>query len=379
METAVVKSETAVATWAAFTPEQIDLVKRTIANGATDDELKLFVYQCQRTGLDPFARQIYSVQRKERDRENGNWITKRVTQVSIDGFRLIAERSGVYGGQTSPMWCGKDGKWVDVWLSNDPPAAAKVGVYRQGFSEPVYGIARFESYAQRKADGVLMGLWAKMPEVMISKCAESLALRKAFPQELSGLYTSDEVPQIEATETSDRATSHSDIYTEIENALRTAKSIEDLKAAWEEHQERIKYLSAVQQTAMAKMKDDLKTKLQTVAAKQAEEKAPAAEGQTPHREPLFEDPPPMAKPAQTQGEELFGSSTVSPPPTNGRSQMLAIAGSINRAKSKLGLENALAKSNALVSAGDITVDQYNELIELVNRRAKDLEIPYEVA
>jgi phage recombination protein Bet len=166
-----------------FTNEQIEVIKSQIAIGATDLELKSFVWQCQRTGLDPFSRQIYFI------KNNG----KVQIQTSIDGFRVIAERSGMYEGQTQAQWCGKDGVWKDIWMSNDFPVAAKIGVYKKGFREPLYAIAHWNEYFAQPGF-----MHKKMPALMIAKVAESLALRKAFPNEMSGLYTQEEMAQAPA-------------------------------------------------------------------------------------------------------------------------------------------------------------------------------------
>lgn len=184
-----------------WSQDQVDVLKNTIAKGFSNDEFALFTQVCARTNLDPFRKQIYAMKRA------GKWnpVTREAGpdvitfQTGIDGYRAIAQRSGEYEGQTMPQWCGDDGVWKDVWLHDANPTAARVGVYRRNFREAVYGVARFSAYAQttrNKEGGVKLNeMWMKMGAEQLAKCAESLALRKAFPEDLSGLYTSDEMAQ----------------------------------------------------------------------------------------------------------------------------------------------------------------------------------------
>lgn len=166
----------------------LDLMRRTVASHLDPDEFDLFVAVCARVGLDPIAKQIYAVKRF--DKSSGR--QKMTIQTAIDGFRLIAERTGKYTGQLGPHYYHPERGWQDYWVEDEAPPAVRIGVCRTDFPAPIWQPARTKSYNARQ------NLWNSMPEVMIAKCAEALALRRAFPQELSGLYTSDEMDQADA-------------------------------------------------------------------------------------------------------------------------------------------------------------------------------------
>jgi phage recombination protein Bet len=170
-----------------YTKDQVELVKSQIAPEATVDELKLFLYQAQRTGLDALSRQIYCIHRNVKT-QNG-WTKKMTIQTSIDGFRVIAERSGNYGGQSEP---------IITYKENGEIESCKLTVYKFRGDiryDAATSVVYWDEYVQRDKEGKPMGLWSKMGRVMIQKVCEAVCLRKAFPQDLSGLYTGDEMAQ----------------------------------------------------------------------------------------------------------------------------------------------------------------------------------------
>lgn len=184
-----------------FSKEQQDIIKNTYCKNCTDDEVKVFIYICQRVRLDPMLKQIHPVVRESSIKEGNGWIKKRslTPQTSIDGFRLIAERTRRYVPGDEPSYqydasgnlvsatayvkkLTHDGTWHII------AARAFYAEYVQGFTNKQTGALEVGKF------------WKQMPHLMLAKCAESLALRKAFPAELSGVYTDDEMKQADPVE-----------------------------------------------------------------------------------------------------------------------------------------------------------------------------------
>lgn len=178
MSTALVSKED-------WTVEQKALIKSQICKDATDDELKLFLYVAKRTGLDPFARQIYAVKRK-----NSRGELQMTVQTSIDGFRLTAFRTDCYAGRDEAIFEYDD---------KGAPKKVKVTVYKlvQGIRCAFTATALWSEYYPGEVQGFM---WKKLPETMLEKCCEAKALRMAFPAELSGIYSKEEMDQADATQ-----------------------------------------------------------------------------------------------------------------------------------------------------------------------------------
>lgn len=165
--------------------EKIELLKTTICKGATDDELKLFIHACNHTRLDPFIKQIYAVKRWD-----SNLKREAMTiQVGIDGLRLIAERTGKYAPGPEPTF---------VFDGNGGLVSATAYVKKQtedGTWHTVSATAFYAEYCQRNKDGNPIAMWRTMPCGQTAKCAESLAIKRCFPNDTSSVYTKEEMDQ----------------------------------------------------------------------------------------------------------------------------------------------------------------------------------------
>ena len=193
-----------------FTQQQVTVLRHLGVDGADDDDLDVFFHVAKRTKLDPFARQIYMIGRNTYDQRQDRWVTKQTIQTGIDGYRLIGRRAADAArariSVSAPEWAHEDGSWRPVWMKKawGTPIAARITITRDG--EPFTGVALFEEYAQTKRNGDLTSMWAQRPAGQIAKCAEALAWRLAFPQDLAGVYVEEELQHADRQEPEQPAT-----------------------------------------------------------------------------------------------------------------------------------------------------------------------------
>lgn len=168
--------------------DRIAAVRGALAPDLNDQELSLFALVAQRSGLDPFSKQIHAVKRDGR-----------VTfQTGIDGYRSIAERTGEYRGVTEPDF----GEMVTD-TRGAHPEWARVGVRREG-RETQYATAYWDEFVPAPGQsGKGDQMWRKMPRNQLAKCAEALAFRKQFPHVFGDVYTDDEMHQADSRSAAD--------------------------------------------------------------------------------------------------------------------------------------------------------------------------------
>jgi len=203
-------------TQSTFTDVQVAALRQLGVEDAPKGDLDLFFHQAKRTGLDPFAKQIYMLGRRTKikvwneraKRQDEEWVMKYTIQTGIDGYRVTGHRLARLAGDDiaveGPFWRGADGGWDDVWLDpNRPPLAAKYVVVKNGVKYS--SVAMYGEYVQTYSkDGQQHpnSMWAKMPANQLAKCAEAAAWKKAYPNDFSGMVLEDAVQVIEAESTS---------------------------------------------------------------------------------------------------------------------------------------------------------------------------------
>ena len=272
--------------------QQLAVLHQTgIDEDVTDAELAAFLHECQRRKLDPFSRQIYLIGRK--DKSKGRKVYR--SQTSIDGFRLIARRaadkSGIDYSYEDTIWYDASGGRHEIWLSAEMPAGAKVVVIRNG--SRFDAVARFSAYVQTDWNGNPTRMWQSMPDVMVAKCAEALALRKAFPEDLGGIYTEEEMAQadnpqrVHATvevvreEPAPKAEEPAPEQTWLAAAIKAApghSSMETCTAAWHRSAEHVRDGKLTKAEA-GQLQDVLRKRMEELKAAPQETAEPPAEAE----------------------------------------------------------------------------------------------------
>ena len=170
-----------------FTDEQISLLKRTVAKGATDDEFNLFMHLADKYALDPFAKEIWFIKR-------GGVPT---IFTSRDGYLKIADSNHNYDGMISEYVCkndiltkSPDGTYSHQFGSPErgPIVGAYAVVFRKDRKIPSSQYAPFDEYNSGSNP-----VWRSNPSSMIKKVAEVMSLKRAF--KISGLVTQEEIAQ----------------------------------------------------------------------------------------------------------------------------------------------------------------------------------------
>lgn len=186
-------SSAALANASGWDENQVNILRSQIMPDATDDELRYFLNLAKITGLDPFRKQVFAVKRYDSNKRAEVW----AYQTSIDGFRSLAEKTGLYAGSDAPTFDEGVSLFECTSQGRQYPSVANVTVWKivKGVRYPFTGIAAWSEYAQKTKAGQPTRFWQTMPFTMLAKCAEAQALRKAFPQSLGGLYTREEMAQ----------------------------------------------------------------------------------------------------------------------------------------------------------------------------------------
>jgi phage recombination protein Bet len=180
-----------------FTQKQLAALNHMGVEDAPQGDLAVFLHQCQRTGLDPFAKQIYMIGRKSKGE------VKWTIQTGIDGYRVlgdrVAERRGDVIEHDEPLWADDEGVWHDVWTWGNAPTAAKYVIRKNG--KRFVATAMYREFVQTTYQGEPNAMWTRMPCNQLAKCAEVQAWKKVYPNDFAGLVHEDAAQPIDGDTT----------------------------------------------------------------------------------------------------------------------------------------------------------------------------------
>lgn len=199
-----------------FTADGIELIRKTVAIGATDLELQMLLYLAQAYKLDPFLKEIIFIKRKVWNDYKKAYNEVPSYLVPRDGHLAIAHRGGQFDGMETVALHDKEKGTL---------MGAKCTVYNKSMAHPITVSVLFSEYCVKGKDGKAQALWATKPETMIKKVAEAQALRKAF--NIKGMYIPEEM----------EAEAIKDAAGEIEHmaeSIKTAEAIHSTKVNYDE-------------------------------------------------------------------------------------------------------------------------------------------------
>lgn len=158
----------------------------------TDAELLYFAQVARSTGLDPSKREIYGIYR----RPNKDSEQKLTIQTGIDGFRVVAERSGKYAGSREYDFEYDENVKITVnhaGTQKRVPNKARATVLKV-IEGQIVETSRTANWVDfYPGEGKQGNMWRKIPEIMLGKCAEAQAHRVAFPNDCQNLYLEEEM------------------------------------------------------------------------------------------------------------------------------------------------------------------------------------------
>lgn len=194
-----------------FPSKKVALIRDTFCKGCTVEQMETFFHVCKHTGLDPFLKQIYAIVRNCKQKDGSSKPTLTI-QTSIDGYRLIAERTGRYSPGKEPSYTYDETIAEGVKYKKLVSATAYIKkMTKDGTWHEVSASAQFKEYVPSYQND----FWTTKQHIMLSKCAEALALRKAFPAELSAIYTKEEMDQADNTQQFDVNSSKTQTYIDV--------------------------------------------------------------------------------------------------------------------------------------------------------------------